>query len=229
MSLEEPVSALERVVKLVERHGLLRIFKAIFVIIAFFFVLYNGQNMSEAVQQVKDNEENLHDAALQHRRKIGPEIETGMVNLLLNTGADRVFVLEMHNGTANASGLPFYFGDITYEKVAPGIEHIYEDYTNLNLSRFPFISYLDSVNSWRGGMDQLMRIDDKFALRLQSNDANYVILETIHGLSSPIGFVGLSYCGDHVPRNVGKASKELNVFAKKMSILLDLKKIDLTN
>ena len=41
----EQFSFLEKVINLVEKHGLVRIFKAIFVITAFFFVMYNGHKV----------------------------------------------------------------------------------------------------------------------------------------------------------------------------------------
>lgn len=65
----EQFSFLEKVINLVEKHGLVRIFKAIFVITAFFFVMYNGQNVSKIVENVIHKQETEHSAALEYRKR----------------------------------------------------------------------------------------------------------------------------------------------------------------
>lgn len=225
----EQFSFLEKVINLVEKHGLVRIFKAIFVITAFFFVMYNGQNVSEIVENVIQKQETEHSAALEYRKKINPKIELQLSELLINTGANRAFVMEMHNGTSNVSGLPFYYGEMTYEKVTPNVVHIDEDYKNLNLSRFSFAYYLDEHNSWHGNLEDLAKIDNKLSMRMKSNDVSYIIIECIHGLDKPVGFLGVTYCDNRVPANLDNVIRRVNVESKKMSALLDMKRANLNN
>lgn len=219
----EQISFLERTINLIEKHGLVRIFKAIFVLMAFFFVLYNGQNVSKLVENVIKKHEIEHSAALEYRKKINPEIEMILNELLINTGANRAFVMEMHNGTSNISGLPFYYGEMTYEKVTPNVSHVDEDYKNINLSRFSFIYYLDEHHSWHGTIDDLGSIDNKLSMRMKSNDANYGIFVCIHGIEKAIGFLGITYCNGNMPHDLNKAIGNVNVASQKLSSLLDMK------
>lgn len=219
----EQISFLERTINLIEKHGLVRIFKAIFVLMAFFFVLYNGQNVSKLVENVIKKHEIEHSAALEYRKKINPEIEMILNELLINTGANRAFVMEMHNGTSNISGLPFYYGEMTYEKVTPNVSHVDEDYKNINLSRFSFIYYLDEHHSWHGTIDDLGSIDNKLSMRMKSNDANYGIFVCIHGIEKAIGFLGITYCNGSLPPNLNKAIGNVNIASQKLSSLLDMK------
>lgn len=227
---EEQLSFLEKVINLIEKHGLFRIFKAIFVILAFFFVMYNGQNVNKIVDAVLLKQETEHSEALEYRRKISPRIELCLSKLLLDTGADRAFILEMHNGTSNVSGLPFYYGEMTYERVTSNTYHIDEDYRNLNLSRFPFIYFIDEHNSWHGSIDDMALIDDKMAMRLKSNDVKYAFFECIHGIENPIGFIGITYCTDgNYPKDISKIERLVNVASKQVSGELDMKKININD
>lgn len=231
MALNEQITFLERLVNLVEKHGLLRIFKAILVLMAFFFVMYNGLNINTIVESVIKKQEIEHGEALEYRRKISPKIELCLSQLLLNTGADRAFILEMHNGTSNVSGLPFYYGEMTYERVTNRTYHIDEDYRNLNLSRFPFIYYLDEHNSWHGSIEELSLIDNKMSMRLKSNDVTYSFFECLHGMETPIGFIGLTFCNDNYPneKNMQNIIKLLNIASKQVSGELDMKKIKMND
>lgn len=231
MALNEGLSFLERVIKIVDKYGLPRIFKAILVIVAFFVVIYNGSNVSNIVEYVLKKQEIEHSEALEYRRKISPKIELCLSQLLLNSGGDRAFILEMHNGTSNVSGLPFYYGEMTYERVTNRTYHIDEDYRNLNLSRFPFIYYLDEHNSWHGSIDELSKIDDKISMRLKSNDVTYAFFDCLHGMETPIGFIGLTFCNDNYPddKKIQEIVRILNVASKQVSGELDMKKINFSD
>lgn len=223
----EQFSFLEKTINLIEKHGLVRIFKAIFVITAFFFVMYNGQNVSKIVESVLKKQETEHNAALEYRKKINPEIEMILNELLINTGANRAFVMEMHNGTSNVSGLPFYYGEMTYEKVTPNVTHVDEDYKNINLSRFSFAYYLDENHSWYGTIDELAKMDSKLSMRMKSNDASYGVLVCIHGIDKAIGFLGVTYCNNNRPTDLNRTIGNVNVASQKLSSLLDMKRADI--
>lgn len=228
MSTGGQLTILEKVIELIEKHGLLRIFTAIFVIMAFFFVIYNSQNVNKIVDMVLKKQKVEHSEALEYRKKISHEIELILTKLLLDTGADRAFIIEMHNGNSNVSGLPFYYGEMTYEKVTSRTYHIDEDYSNLNLSRFPFIYYLEERNSWFGSIEDLSKIDERLSMRLKSNDVSYAFFESIQGIDTPIGFIGITYCNGHIPdiNKIDEIAKIVNVVSKKVSGELDMQKIN---
>jgi len=54
----------------------------------------------------------------------------------------RASVLEFHNGKTNASGLGFYYADMSYESVKDTDYYISDQYQNINLSLLNLPDYL---------------------------------------------------------------------------------------
>lgn len=230
MPLEgEQLGFLEKTVKLVEKYGLWKIFKALIVIALFVYIMYNAANMDSLISRItretidKEHIEKVeaHDRALEIRQSIKPQIEALLDQTLLKLDADRVFVLEMHNGTNNTSGLPFIYAEMTYETVAEGIAHIDDDYTSLNMSRFNFPMYIERNHIWQGYVSDLESIDPKIAKRLSSNDATYIAITQIHGMKNELGFFGITYCNDKEPKPQQEILTQMLETTQKLSTLLD--------
>lgn len=231
MALEgEQLGFLEKTVKLIEKYGLFKIFKALCVIAIFIYVMCNGANLIDGIvgrvtketmrtENIEQQEE--HDAALKKRMEIRPEIYNILYSVLNKLNADRVFVIEMHNGTNSVSGLPFLFGEMTYDVVSQGIEHVDNEYVNFSLSRFQFPTYLENKHIWLGTTEELSKIDDKLAHKLFSNDATYIALTQIHGVKNELGFLGLTYCNNKEPKSEEMIATELIIASQKLSTLLD--------
>lgn len=222
------IGILERTIKLIEKHGTETIYKAIFILAMFFCVIYNNINIGNVVEEVLINKENKHDKAIEYRKSIASDIRINLRGLLADSGADRAFIIEMHNGTNNINGLPFMYGEMTYEEVTPGTEHIDEDYTNINMSRFCFITYLYENYSWNGSMDSLNSIDDKMALRMESNGVKYAFFKCLYGSNGKeIGFIGITYTKDisMTDEQVDSVRKMVNKTSDKMVLKLDVKNI----
>lgn len=231
MALEgEQLGFLEKTVKLIEKYGLFKIFKALCVIALFVYVMCNGANLIEdivervtretindaAVEKVR-----LHDIALEKRQYIKPQIDSLLQATLYDLNADRAFVIEMHNGTNNVSGLPFLYGEMTYENVAEGITHIEDDYTNVNLSRFSFPTYLEKEHIWMGSVEELTEVDKKLAQRLISNDVTYIAIANIHGIKNELGFFGVTYCNGKEPKSQHDILQKMIKNTQLLSTLLD--------
>lgn len=231
MALEgEQLGFLEKTVKLVEKYGLFKIFKALFVITIFVYVMCNGADLIEGIVQrvtkdaIKDEmveKTRIHDLALEKRQHIKPEVDRILASALSSLNADRVFVIEMHNGTNNVSGLPFLYGEMTYESVADGISHIDDDYMNFSLSRFSFPTYIEKKHVWVGSIDELSELDDKLAKRLLSNDVTYLAITHIHGIKNELGYFGVTYCNGKTPKEKDEIMVKLMEKTQKLSTLLD--------
>lgn len=230
MPLEgEQLGFLEKVIKLEAKYGLGKILKAIVIIGLFVFVMYNAQNFDEYVTRIVDNAvteqsertQEHHDASIQYRYSIKEEMDDILHNLLEETKCDRVFVMEMHNGTNNPSGLSFLSASMTYETVREGITHIDDDYGNILLSRFRFPSYLKNNHFWQGNMTSLANVDSKLALRMQSNDVEYLFIIELYGIKTEIGYLGVTYCNS-TPLSERELQSAITVAAQKVTILLDV-------
>ena len=143
MSLNgEQLTIIEQMIVMIEKYGWWKIIKATLFMLSLAFILFNIANLKNIVSDVinEQNESEIiaHDTAMDFRRSIKEEIDGILNNVLTKTNADRVFVLELHNGTNNTAGLPFIYAEMTYCAIAENIHHIDEDNINLNLSRFNF-------------------------------------------------------------------------------------------
>lgn len=223
----EGVGVLGYIIKLIDEHGLFKIFQGLFVLGAFLYIMYNVSNFPEMVRGAFKHEtiqrQEAHDAAIEERRKIKPEIDLILKNTLASLDADRVFIMEMHNGTNNTAGLPFIYGEMTYEEVNDGIAHIDEDYVSINLSRFNFPMFIERKHMWSGTIEQLRDIDDKLATRMKSNDATYFAVISIHGKNTSLGFFGITYCHGKPPASSERIISKLSTESQALAILLDTK------
>lgn len=215
---------------MMEKYGLWKIFQGTMVLAAFLYIMYNVQNLPEIVSGAFSRQTEMrqeqHDAAVETRRAIKPDVDMLLKDALSTMNADRVFVIEMHNGTNNVAGLPFIYGEMTYEEVRSQITHVDEDYTSVNLSRFNFPMYLETKHMWHGEIGALKEIDSKLAARLASNDVNYLAIVSLHGVSNELGYFGFTFCHNKKPENTKEVTRMLTVTAQKLSILLDSKNVD---
>lgn len=222
---ETPVNILEKTIKLVEKYGVWKIIRAILLIGLLLYVVFNINSIPETIKEIvisaKEVDVAKHDAAIEVRKHIKPQIDEILNNTLTAVEADRVFVLEMHNGTNNTSGLPFLYVEMTYCQVANGVNHIDEDYINLNLSRFDFPLYLEEKQHWYGSIEELKEIDPKMAMRLEANGAKYFAIMTIQGVKNELGYFGVSFTNDITINNTDKLMMTLTTATQKISTLLD--------
>lgn len=227
METEQHIGFLERILAMMEKYGLWKIFQGLIVLAAFLYVMYNVQNIPEIVSSVFSDQTEMrqqeHDDAIKIRQSIKPEIDMLLKDALATTNADRAFVMEMHNGTNNVSGLPFIYGEMTYEEVRNQIAHIDEDYTSLNLSRFTFPIYLETKYMWYGSVEELKKVDAKLAARLISNDVSYVAIISLQGVENELGYFGITYCNGKEPSNIKEVISLITITAQKLSTLLDSK------
>ena len=226
MSLNgEQLTIIEQMIVMIEKYGWWKIIKATLFMLSLAFILFNIANLKNIVSDVinEQNESEIiaHDTAMDFRRSIKEEIDGILNNVLNKTNADRVFVLELHNGTNNTAGLPFIYAEMTYCAVAENIHHIDEDYINLNLSRFNFPLYLERNKYFYGDIEKLKKVDDKLALRLQSNGAKYIAIMSLQGLHTELGYIGVTFCNDEIPADSDGVMSCIALAAQRLSTLLD--------
>ena len=216
---------LERTTKLIAKYGIFRVVGAIIVIALFGMVLglfiYQKPIMVKMLEEQRTVQAKEHTASMQLRlNHINPQIDAILLKLLIDTGSDRVFVVEMHNGSNNPTGLPFVYGEVTYEQVVDSnIALIAEEYGVFNLSRFTFVNYIHKNKLFKGDNADLNKIDHKLATRMGQNDVKYSYMVSLTGSNVSIGFLGVSYINKDVKKSMD--GKIIDA-SQKISILLDL-------
>lgn len=217
---------IEPVIKFIKNFGFVRGIGYLVILACVVFTSVSLLNIDKTVQKAINNhteaEIEAHDRAVEKRYENSPKIDNILNEVLYKYGADRVCVVEMHNGTKNVAGLPFIYGEMTYEVCRDGILPVDNDYTQFNLSRLSFPIFMFEHNAFCGSMNEVNRIDEKFAERLMVNSSTYLCGYTLHGANNVIGYFGVIWCGG-APEETNQLMKDLSVYAQKLSILLDEK------
>lgn len=230
MSNSDNLGLLERILKMIKEYGAMRIVEAILLLSMFAGVMYITVNLDkifervfrEQVDSIEKEQQDEHDRAVLSRRYIREDMNHILKASLDEFDADRAFVVEMHNGNNNMSGLPFIYGEMTYEVSDEDSYDIDEEYSSINLSRFDLCYYLMDHDIWIGTVDELDTIDKKMSYRLRANETKYLCLIGIHGVENDIGFYGFSYTRD-VSDSIDRTSivKGLLKNSQKAAALLD--------
>lgn len=186
------VGIIERCMDVLERYSIFKLLKLALVFIIGAYVFWIGTNQDKVLENFFNKKDAEHTQLMEYRKEIAPQIKVTLNQLLLDLNMDRAFVLEFHNGKENPAGLPFHYAEMSYEEVKDGVIYIGDDYDNLNLSRFSFPDYLYKQKIWVGSIDSLMKIDERVALRLKSNDVTYVGLILLRDSEQELGFLGVT-------------------------------------
>jgi hypothetical protein len=218
MNLVDPM------IKFIKNFGFARSLGYVIMCVCVIFTTVSLFNLDNTIQGAINRNElkqiEAHDKAVEKRYANSPKIEQILNEVLYKYGADRVCVIEMHNGTKNVAGLPFIYGEMTYEVCRDGILPVDADYTQFNLSRLSFPTFMFEHNAFCGGMADLSKIDEKFAERLLVNNSTYLCGYTLHGSDNIIGYFGIVWCGG-IPTETNQLMKDLSAYAQRLSILLN--------
>lgn len=219
------VGIFERCLRLVRKYGVWNILKTLAIILLCGMVWYTVTHMDKVVEKVIYEQSYTktmeHTKAIELRRSVSPKVDSILTNTLISLRCDRAFVIEMHNGTNNPAGLPFIYGEMTYEVVNDGIEHVDEDYTSLNLSRFTFPLFLGKTNVWLGTISELSAVDEKLAHRLELEGVTYLVVTSLNGMNNTLGCFGVAYCDNHQPAERDKLLRVMAPASQNLSVLLD--------
>lgn len=223
--VEEGFGPLEKMLKLLSKYGAWNIIKAIMLIVAFFVVIWTTTHIDTIFENVivKQNEQKIeqHEAVLKRRNEIKPKIDLLLKNTLEELDADRVFVIEMHNGTNSLSGLPFIYCEMTYETCKKGIMRVDDEYGSVVMSRYTLPYYMTENQVYAGSVDELEELDPKLAHRMRDNGSYYICVANMYSFDSYIGYVGIGYAEGSTPADVDKLKAEVFKLSQRVSILLD--------
>lgn len=231
---KEIIKFWEGLMGLIDKWGWKKIISSIGLVAVAVFMIVSAYNLAQSVsfdkqkevisQIMTENDEQKtqsHKEQMEIRESIKPYI-TGLLKEIINDmNADRTFVIELHNGSNNISGLPFLHCTMTYEQDAKNIDPIDEDYQNLTLSRFDFPDYLHNHDLWYGTIDDFSEIDPKISARMKLNNATYMVIATIRSENEEIGYFGFTYCNGKQPKDEDDMLEKVVYAVQKLSKWLD--------
>lgn len=222
---EENFGVLEKMLKLITKYGAWNIVKAIMLIVAFITVMWTVGHIDVIFENVimKQNAEKItyHENVMKRRNEIKPKIDLILKNTLEDLNADRVFVIEMHNGTNSLSGLPFVYCEMTYETCKKGVMRVDDEYGSVVLSRYTLPYYMSENRVYAGTVDELEEIDPKLAHRMRDNGTHYICVANMYSLDNYIGYVGIGYAEGSEPADPETLKTEVFKLSQRISTLLD--------
>ena len=212
----------EWIIAFKKEHGIINIITAGLLLIFMSMVLTLVFNPSLIFDKYIEYDEIRHTESFNQRMKANKAMQLELKEIVSEMQAYRGFVIELHNGKVNSTGLSFNYGALTYEALANDtIASVAEEYADFTLDRYPVLMKVYDEGYWCGTTDELAKFDKRMALRLESNNVSGIILTTIYGVKSEIGFLGVTY--DVMPMNI-KTNRTANImhkYAAQIAPLLD--------
>lgn len=149
----------------------------------------------EVIVQVEDE---THDKLMEHRLSIEDDIDDLLERICVETGADAAFIFEFHNGTNNLSGMPFFYMDMTYEKIIADDKPLYSvnAWKNIPVTGYPFISKNYRNGIYIGDVNDVATMDTSFSYKLLSQGTQKIGALVMQGTRCPIGVIGISTGSD---------------------------------
>lgn len=124
-----------------------------------------------------------------------PYINTYLDALRVEAGTsfNRTCIFEFHNGNNSVAGLPFYWGDMTYESTDSDVAGVRDNWNSISLTRYNFNIQFFREGYFTGSIHDIERIDTKFAHKLQEDDITYVsMLPILDDSGRIVGAVAMS-------------------------------------
>jgi len=214
------LTVFERFMEMLKKYGVLKVLGGAIMFVIFCYLAYIAVNPSTMFKRYEDYVSRQHAISSEYRLQSYPLIRQYLNGLAKETGADRVFIMEYHNGKNNPTGLQWQYGDMTFLN-DNATEDISDEYQNVSLSRYPIFYEVFENACWCGTVADMMDIDKRFALRAEANGVYYMALETIYGSKLvEIGALGLSFSNEPALNEI-ELRKLLQKYTNSLSQLLD--------
>ena len=163
------------------------------MVIFFSICAYLMMNPDKVFEEFRKYQEKRHDDLVELRFKQNPVIEGIVTKILVETKSDRCWIVEMHNGQSSIANLPFIFGSMRYQVTSDSVKNSLSEWDDFNLEQFSIATKLIKDGYWEGTVDDLMLIDKPFAHKLSIHGTESIVLVTLYGSHSAIGFLGVSF------------------------------------
>lgn len=202
-NVDRVLGVMERFKAFIDKHGLKGTFTTlltVFIAASVGYAIFNPNVIFEKVQQIQTEQ---HNEAVKARLNADPKIRSYLADMRHELNADRVYILETHNGGTNLTNLPFLYVDLTYAEPKNSVTWLEKEYTNLRLSRYPWAAYVYEHGFWFGPVSDTEEIDPELQHRLQKEDVVYMGMMMLYGEDSmPSGTLGVVYETENMPTEV---------------------------
>ena len=222
---EERLGVFEHFMDTLNKYGFFKVFVGIIMLVFFSIGTYIAVNPSTVFEKYDAYIEQKHHQSNEYRMESVPIIRNYLNQMVMETGADRAFIIEYHNGKSNPSGLQWQYGDMTF--INDNTVDIREEFQNISLVKYPIFYELYEKGLWVGAIEDLEKVDKRFAIRAEVNEVKKCAFVLLYGIDlTELGVLGISFLNEESEFNEELIKKELRKFGTSVSPLLDGKRIN---
>lgn len=214
----------ERVLGMADKYRITTVLKSVFIILLIAGTVGFIKNPCWIFERYQEWQDKQHIEKLAHRLEHNEKLHILTEKLLYKVNADRVLLLELHNGNTGLGGFPFAKCSATYEALNDGIVPVAHQYQDLNLSLMPFASKLFDEGYWCGDTQDLKEIDKALCYRMLGNDTSHFAGIVIQGVDKPIAFLFVKFKDIGVEHNCDEIKRIIQENAFQIALLLELNK-----
>lgn len=214
----------ERVLDLADKYRITTVLKSVFIILLIAGTVGFIKNPTWVFERYQDWQDKQHIAKLAHRLEHNEKLHIMTEKLMYRVNADRVLLLELHNGNTGLGGFPFAKCSATYEALNDGVVPVAHQYQELNLSLMPFASKLFDEGYWCGDTQDLKEIDKALCYRMLGNDTSHFAGIVIQGVDKPIAFLFVKFKDVGNEHNCEEIKRIIQDNAFQIALLLELNK-----
>ena len=214
------LSGFERVMDVLSKYGPLKTLYGLVMFALFSFMVYVATNPGMVFDKYSQYVAQKHSASIDYRMETSPIIRSQLNQLVLETGAERSYILEFHNGKSNPSGLQWQFGDLTF--INDGTDDISDEIQNVSLSRYNFANIVYNRGYWIGSIEELISLDERFYSRMRLNGGKYFVFQMMYGSNmKEIGILGISFLEKPEKKSPDELVRIIHKYGSSISPLLD--------
>ena len=224
-SASKGLTLLDKVLGMVDKYKISTILKSLFLLLLISFSIAFASHPTWIFDKYIEYEEKIHSEKMSLRLRNTDKIQTLLEKNLYKIGADRIVLLELHNGANGEGGLPFYKCSATYESINDGVYPVSSQYQSVNLSLMPFATYLFQNRYFYGNIEDIGDIDRALYYKMASNSAKRVYATVIEGVDKPIAFLFVTFQNDGEIGEIDWETEDLdniNHLSLEIALLLEL-------
>lgn len=184
---------IDKLFSLIKRSGIQNIFLTLMMLFVVIVVGQIAYNPSSFIKRIETVQHEQHQKAIEKRIDATPKIRECMLDLKNEINANRVFVMEAHNGGQNLTNLPFLYVDLTYAEPKTSAAWLMDEYINVRLSRYPSASKLFDETYMMLTIDELNKIDPEMYYRLNRDSVKYLCMMMLYSNQDPVGAIGATF------------------------------------
>ena len=202
--IDSGLSWLERILQLCKEYGVFNILKGLFILIILSLTLRICYNPSFLFDKYTDYMTQRHAKELHKRTEYDQQIKSLLPVYLYKYHADRVWIIQYHNGI-----MDWQHGTMRFELCNDEVESIKNQYNDFNLTWINLPYYLKTNEVFIGDMVKLDSIDSTLYTQLKKNNVQYLACTIIKDNSGyPIGILGVTW--KNIPPNIDRLQNKIH-------------------